>query len=84
MISTKETSAFVSPVSAIFESLTDGQLKAVIRDLQQQEETGIIPEGAARQLAQRLVVEIGIAHKDAFQLVQQVPMRLAAYKWAQD
>jgi len=72
----------MNPVQVIFNNLSDAQLKAVVLDLQHQDETGILPAGPARELIQRLVEETNIPSKDAFQLVQHEPVRRAAFKWA--
>lgn len=72
----------MSPMQAIFNGLSDDQLKAIVRDLQEQDETGILPHGPARELQARIVAETGVPTKDAFQLVQHEPLRRAAFKWA--
>lgn len=72
----------MSPVKALYNALSDAQLKAVVRDLQQQDETGVLPPGPARELAQRLVAETKVPVSDAFHLVQHEPLRRAAFKWA--
>lgn len=72
----------MNKLQAIFNSLPDDELKAVMLDLQHQDETGILPAGPARNLAQRLVDEVEIPFVDAFKIVQHEPLRRAAYKWA--
>lgn len=72
----------MNKVQQIFHALSDAELKAVILDLNTQDETGILPSGAARELIKRLVDETEIPFKDAFQLVQHEPYRRAAVKWA--
>ena len=72
----------MNSVQVIFNDMSDDQLKAVVRDLQQQDQTGILPSGPARDLAKRLVSETNVSANDAFQLVQHEPLRRAAFKWA--
>lgn len=72
----------MSPVVAIFNDLSDEALKAIVRDLQQQDATGVLPDGPARALSERLVTEVGVSRADAFNLVQHEPLRRAAFKWA--
>lgn len=72
----------MSTVQVIFGALSDDQLKAVVRDLQHQDETGILPSGPARDLQKRIVTETGVSANDAFQLMQHEPLRRAAFKWA--
>lgn len=74
----------MSLMQAIFNGLNDDQLKAIVRDLQHQDETGILPPGPARDLQKRIVSETGVSSNDAFQLVQHEPLRRAAFKWAAD
>ncbi len=72
----------MNKVQLIFNSLADGELKSVVLDLQVQNETGILPPGPARELMKRLVDEVTIPFKNAYQLVQNEPIRRAAFKWA--
>lgn len=72
----------MNKLQAIFNSLSDVALKAVVLDLQHQDETGVLPAGPARDLIQRVVDEVNIPFNDAFQIVQHEPIRRAAFKWA--
>ncbi len=72
----------MNPVQKILTSLTDEDLKAIIRDIIVLDETGVLPSGAARNLANRLVQEVSIPFNDALTIAQREPMRIAAFKWA--
>lgn len=72
----------MSSVQLIFNALTDAQLRAVVLDLQSQDESGVLPQGPARELVRRIVAETQVSFNDAFQLVQHEPLRRAAFKWA--
>lgn len=69
-------------VPAIFDALSDTDLKAIILDLETLSVTGILPAGAARALIGRLVDTAGIPHNDAFHVVQRESVLRAAFKWA--
>lgn len=72
----------MNKLQAIFDSLPDAELKAVVVDLQRQNETGVLPKGPARELARRVVTEVGVPFSDASQIVRTEPIRRAAFKWA--
>lgn len=69
-------------VTAVFNSLSDDDLKAVVRDLRVMDETGVLPDGSARRLCERLVTESGILPNEARNLVFHHTLRVAAFRWA--
>lgn len=67
---------------AIFNSLSDAQLKAIVTDLKHLSETGILPAGPARELTQEIHTEIGVPVNHAMSMVQTESLKIAAFKWA--
>lgn len=74
----------MNKVHKAFNSLSKEDLKAIIRDLIALDETGVLPRGPARDLASSIAQTAGIPEKDALTLVQREPLRIAAFKWAQE
>lgn len=72
----------MNTVQAIFASLADAELKAIVQELQAFDASGVLPAGRVRDLAARLMRETGLSYSDAAHLSQKEPLRLAAYRWA--
>jgi hypothetical protein len=72
----------MNKVAAIFSSLRDDELKEVVLDLRVMDETGVLPDGSARRLCDRLVTEAGILPNEARNLVFHHTLRVAAFRWA--
>lgn len=73
--------SITTKIQAIFDSISDDDLRAAVRELRELEECGVLPSGVVRDLRARLV-EVGVPENDAGKVVDSIIYRMAAFKWA--
>ncbi|WP_321935428.1 hypothetical protein [Paraburkholderia sp. J8-2] len=69
-------------VEQFLSSISDDDLRRVLRDYKVQRETGIMPEGAMRGLARDIHERFGLKLADASAVISEGVLRIAAYRWA--
>lgn len=72
----------MSAVRQFFDALSEEDLRTIISELRELEETGVLAQGRTRELALELAELHGLTARDALSLAQREPLRMAAYLWA--
>lgn len=81
-LTVNERNNALNKLETILESLSEATLKKGVRELAKKQETGILENGVIRELAQKIVREVGIPFNDSLTLAERAVIEKAAFKWA--
>lgn len=73
----------MNKLDKILSEINDDDLKTAVIELKSKRETGILCDGFVRELAHKIVKEVGISFHDALKIAEENTMVMAAFKWAE-
>ncbi len=72
----------MNQIEAIFQDISEPQLRVAVHELYSRNLTGVLPDGVVRALAKRISEEVGIPVHDARTIAETGIYRIAAHRWA--
>ncbi len=70
-------------VTEFLNAISEGDLKAAIRELTVLDKQAVLPNGVVRRLGVELAAYAGIGAQEARKVLEYALFRQAAYRWAQ-